>query len=114
MGLDFSHGDVSFAYSGFNRFRTRLAKDIGIDLNSMVGFRGDIPWEQAPRDPLLPLLNHSDCDGELTPEECKSIAPRLREIVNRWTDDPIDRTRGLQLADAMDEAAAAGEPLEFH
>ena len=28
MGIDFSHGDASWSYSGFNRFRKRLAQEI--------------------------------------------------------------------------------------
>jgi len=29
----------------------------------------------------MPLLNHSDCEGELTPVECKQIAEGIDEIL---------------------------------
>src|SRR3546814_10410785 len=64
--------------------------------------------------PLKPLLDHSDCDGELTPEEGRQVAPRLREVVKAvWPGDCYDRQTGLALADGMDAAAKANEPLEF-
>lgn len=30
MGIDFSHCDAHWAYSGFHRFRTRLATQVGL------------------------------------------------------------------------------------
>ena len=119
MGLDFSHTDAHWSYHGFKRFRTALAAHEGIALDRMDGFRsyGDdrpsIPWTGITSD-LAPLLNHSDCDGELTPEECRRITPRLREVVaNLWKPGDYDYATGMELADGMDAAAAAGEPFEF-
>lgn len=122
MGLDFSHGDAHWSYGGFAEFRIRLAREIGIELHAMEGFtesyrnhdrkRKPIPWANV-KDTIVPLLNHSDCDGELTPEECKTVAPRLRELVSKWPEDDWDRKRALELADAMDEAREAREALEF-
>lgn len=112
MGLDFSHGDAHWAYSGFNRFRTRLAEAIGIKLMDMQGFGGTIPWETVT-DAIVPLLNHSDCDGELSPEECATVAPRLRELVAEWSDMDSDKREALPLAEAMEQCAGLGEPLEF-
>lgn len=109
MGIDFSHCDASWAYSGFNRARIKLAKEIGLDLNSMVGFGGEQKW---PDHDLIPLLNHSDCDGELTPEECKRVAPALREAVSKWDDD-YDRAKFLELAEGMELAASLNEALQF-
>lgn len=64
---------------------------------------------------IVPLLNHSDCDGQLTPDECRAIAPRLREIVEGWNDFEwkYDREKAIELANGMDAAAANNEPLEF-
>jgi len=98
----------------------RLAAVIGLDLNKMVGFGGrhhgpvgDLPWPSAEKLPLVYLLHHSDCDGELTPEQCRAVAPALRKAVEQWPEDDWDRRKFLQLADGMDAAAEAGEPLEF-
>lgn len=119
MGLDFSHTAAHWSYGGFTRFREALAKHEGIDLSVMDGFRryGDDRPRQSWDDvttPLKPLLNHSDCDGELSPAECRQVAPRLREVIDAvWPDDCYDRRQGLALADGMDDAAEANEPLEF-
>lgn len=112
MGLDFSHCDAHWSYSGFHRFRCKLAKEIGIDLDSMKGFGGKISWDKI-KDPIKPLLNHSDCDGELTSEECREVAPRLRELVKDWPDDDYDKQKALELADGMEFAAIMNENLEF-
>lgn len=122
MGLDFSHGDAHWSYSGFHRFRCKLARAINIDLEEMDGFAREPllgcivegkPWPDTEIDPLIALLNHSDCDGELTPDQCKSIAPRLREIVEQFPADDYDRQQALMLADGMDEAVQENELLEF-
>lgn len=125
MGIDFSHTEAGWSYSGFGLFREALAEYEGIRLRDMAGFcapwRGDdpethpnLPWDKVDT-PLKPLLNHSDCDGDLSPEECAQIAPRLREVVNAlWPDEnDYNRKSGLALAEGMERAAAAGERLEF-
>jgi hypothetical protein len=119
MGIDFSHCDAHWSYGGFNHARTRLAEAVGFVLTDMQGFgtlTGQTPgarsWDEIT-DPVKPLLNHSDCDGELTAEECKAAAPRLREIVSTWDADDYDRLHFEELARGMDAAAEAGEPLEF-
>jgi hypothetical protein len=132
MGLGFNHGTDEdgwstccphWSYGGFQRFRRELAKVEGFDLESMQGFgTGDIhgadprplggrSWDEVATD-LKPLLNHSDCDGELTPEECAQVYSRLREILADWDDD-FDRQAGLHLAECMLACAAQGTSLEF-
>lgn len=47
MGLDFTHCEAHWSYSGFMVFRRKLAKAIGVDLNRMEGFVGmfaDYAW----------------------------------------------------------------------
>lgn len=112
MGLDFSHCNARWAYSGFMRFRRKLANEIGMDLSKMEGFDGDIPFSNY-KDDIIPLLDHSDCDGELTVEECKKVAPRLRELVSTWEDTDRDKKIALELADGMDYALERDEPLRF-
>jgi hypothetical protein len=117
MGIDFSHCDAHWAYSGFHRFRVRLALEVGIILDSMAGFDSTPAksWDdiEAKDDPIVPLLNHSDCDGVLSPEECRSIAPRLRELVRNWPAEDYDRYQAEMLAEGMDSAAEEGVALEF-
>ena len=106
------------------RFRRRLAREIGVCLDAMVGFQSrvgntsydtsgcPIPWSKV-HDPIVPLLNHSDCEGELSPEECRVVAPRLRELVSGWPDEDFDKQNALRLAEGMDSADGSGQPLEF-
>jgi hypothetical protein len=93
-----------------------LAKEIGIDLDKMEGFGGDIPWEEYENDPICILLNHSDCDGQISAEQCLKVSPRLKELVSKWSKDDDykwHRKRALELARGMLEAGKSGEPLLF-
>ena len=116
MGLDFTHCDACWSYGTFHVFRCFLAEAIGINLDETNGFDGNGSWDGIT-DPILGLLNHSDCDGELSPEQCRVIAPRLRELVEILSVDPEfredHRDQALELADGMDSAAATNEPLTF-
>lgn len=131
MGLDFRHGHreqgtyrccPQWSYLGFNAFRKSLAAHEGFDLDQMQGYgsgnmlssdyrHGTRDWDEITSD-LKPLLNHSDCEGELLPEECAQVFPRLREICD-GLEDAYDRRNGLALAECMLTCAAEGTPLEF-
>ena len=111
MGIDFSRGNAHWSYGGFNSFRHRLAECIGIDLDDMLGFGGDIQWDTV-NDPIEPLLNHSDCDGVLTAEQCLTVAPRLAELVKDWPDD-YDKSHALELVEGMKEAIEDDADIEF-
>lgn len=112
MGLDIwpkgrydEEGDVLLAdapaaqwsYSGFHRFRKLLASEEGFALETMAGFTDIMAddggtgraWDTVTTT-LAPLLNHSDCDGELTPDECAGILPRLKEIRLTWDQQATD------------------------
>ena len=112
MGIDFSRSKAHWSYSGFAGFRRRLALEIEVDLGMMDGFGGDIPFDSI-KDPIEPLLNHSDCDGGLTPNDCSKVAPRLRELVSDWDDDDYDKKHALFLAEGMEEAISEDEIFEF-
>ena len=114
MGLGFVQSDASWSYSGFMHFRERLAEDIGIILRDMYGFGEDdgISWNTIDSD-LFPLLNHSDCEGEMSPQECAQVAPALRKILESWPDEDYDTIQGLLLVEGMERCADEGIPLEF-
>lgn len=142
MGVSFYVNEKRYAgwsYSGFGYFREKIASFIGINLSKMEGFteikpqfefatseleeygkkkleesKNRIKWD-AINDPLVPFLNHSDCDGVLTTSECASIAPRLKELITEFQNqlDPYDSVNGLQLVLAMEEAAKTNSTLEF-
>jgi hypothetical protein len=114
VGLDLrlllpATGEVGWSYGGFAHFRKRVAKDaLGIDLAEMDGFGGDRSWSEFADDSLTPLLNHSDCDGELWGWEVDGLADRLRAVVREWDATDVvgayDREMGLRLADLCESA----------
>ncbi len=112
MGIDFSHGNAHWSYSGFNRFRMRLASEIGISLDDMEGYGGEYKWEIIS-DPIKPLLTHSDCDGLLSPDVLFNVAQRLREIVSSWDDEDYDKFQAIELAEGMELAYHLKEDLIF-
>lgn len=129
MGLDLvymnqesRHGDEAlearWSYSGFMQFRVKLCKAIGYgDLGDYNGFGGSVPWP-TPKDqlysPINHLLNHSDCDGELTAEQCKEMAQPFREVIEKWPEGDYDREMGQRFADMMDACAERGGVIGFY
>lgn len=115
MGLNFSHTKASWSYSGFSSFRKRLAKQLGLgDLEEYVGFGGAKKWpEEFKQDPIYKFINHSDCDGHLTPDECFKIGPRLLILVKDWPADDFDRRQCILLVQGMIQAVFDKTNLEF-
>lgn len=97
---------------GFRIFRTRIAAACGISIDQMQGYDGNIPWSEI-NDDIVPLLDHSDCDGWLTAKQCKRIAPRLQAILNLWPDDDYDKARGMMLVRGMKKCAKLNKKLLF-
>ena len=114
MGLDFIGSNAHFSYSGFYSFRAKLAESIGIpNLRDMEGFDGDISWDTV-KDDISLLINHSDCDGNLSPAKMKKIYPRLKAIAETWNDDiSWDKERSFQLADDMERLVKQKKYLKF-
>jgi hypothetical protein len=113
MGLDFSHCNAHWSYRGFHNFRVRLASLADIDLDTMPGFT-DTPtgdWGTI-HDPITILLDHSDCEGNLSPLQCAIAGPRLEELSARLEDE-YDRINAIRLADGMRMASKRGESLIF-
>lgn len=113
MGLDFNYSEVCWGYINFGEFRRKLAVEIGVNLDSMEGFGGIIPWKNVKEDAIIDFLDHSDCDGNLTPQQCGAIAPRLVELVADWEDDDRDKVKALELAEDMQWCYANDKTLEF-
>lgn len=122
MGLDTSHDCWHGPYSSFNDFRTRIAADQGID--DLRKFYKDNPtmdakpYEDAGVDPrIIPLLNHSDCDGTLSPIECKGISLFLSEyeqrIVGTGIDDGLHRDNVKRFAEGAAKAWVLNQEVEF-
>jgi len=127
MGLDIYIKDteVSFragSYSGFMEFRKTLARDCdGIDLELMEGFIvGGKLWSSVDSD-LEPLLNHSDCEGEISPNQAVTLLNGLRNYkrtggkdvssnadFNAWYWEAIDNWIA-----ACEASIKLGEPIIF-
>ena len=89
MGLDIWSSDdtknLHIGYMGFNRMRSffilHYSKKLFEDYNTIL--RATIKWDEKTDvifDELLEeigdlsiLINHSDCDGELSSDECKKL-----------------------------------------
>lgn len=81
MGLNVSHNCWNGAYGTFRKFRQSLANYIDMDLESMEGFGGEIPFPSKDVEPLVILLDHSDCDGIIEHKDTKKLAKRMDEIL---------------------------------
>ena len=105
-----------WSYGGFHAFRKRLAEAEAFDLEQMAGFaKAGRSWDDVTTE-LAPLLSHSDCDGEMTPDECAAVLPRLHGIITEWAlTDPCgyDVRAGRELCAAMELCASEGVPLLF-
>jgi hypothetical protein len=145
MGLDISHGAWSGSYGAFSRWRQKIAQVAGIPpLQFMEGFwqkgRYDDPfremaceapniaatfydslpikWDILKADPLHILLYHSDCDGEIAPDDCKQIADRLEELLPLLEGDGGGhignyREKTQTFIDGLRLAVKLNEPIEF-
>lgn len=120
MGLDTSHDAWHGPYSSFNQFRTWVAAQLGINLKDCVGFtdKPTIALDIALADhDLLPFLDHSDCDGKLTPEECRRIAKGFKELLKNVPEDNThwsNYQHAVRFMKGCIRAANAKESIDFH
>lgn len=117
MGLDLSHGDFSCSYRTFNSLRGELTVFVGLGcLSDYAGMGGSKPWPTVGDEPLVAMLNHSDCDGIIDNHHLKPLAERLFEVhlmgFRAATNDHLDNLL-CAFADACDDAADNNEILEF-
>lgn len=151
MGLDVSHDAWGGSYIAFHRWRKELAVAAGLPpLDLMEGFvegapvglmrwlrfgcpnsdlleqetRGiPIRWKALRPSPLHILLRHSDCDGEIAPEDCALIADELENLLPQMAElgeggGHIAGNGGYaavtqRFIDGCRAAAMADEPLTF-
>ena len=122
MGLDTSHDCWHGAYSAFHRWRSKLMEVAHQrDLMQMQNYGGNVPWAKLGKDPLIILLNHSDCDGIIEAKDCAPLADRLEELLPalREAGDGGGHIGGYaektqQFIDGLRLAASEGEDVDFH
>lgn len=79
-----------------------------------------IRWDCLKTDPLIILLNHSDCDGEISPGDAGPIADRLESLLDKLPTE-VDgghigdwRSKTQKFIDGLRLAASLGEVVDFH
>ena len=122
MGVDVSHDCWQGPYTAFHRWRTKIAEVAGYTDQwpdgLLIGNHEDSEdflsgtWKKTPDDPILILLCHSDCDGEITVEHAKALADRLEGLLPKLRGGDY-RQRTEQFIAGLRDAAAAGETVEF-
>ena len=94
MGLDINIKGLSIketyhgGYSRFNNYRWKLAEAYNKRLGELYkkSILGDISgkeveeWNNLCNDDLDIFLWHSDCDGKITPKECKKIYNAMKDL----------------------------------
>lgn len=130
MGLDTTHEAWHGPYSRFNRWRNELARvagytivpagggldhpDIAWDEITLANIQGDWTKGVEPADALVYLIAHSDCDGEIRPEQAAKLAPRLEELLLLLPEGDEDwRPHTRRFIDGLLSAVAEGVAVEF-
>jgi hypothetical protein len=119
MGLDTSYDCFTGAYSSFNRFRARICETAGLgNIYDYLGYGGNKPYPVNQEEPLMILIDHSDCDGEISAEDCKPLQNALIELRKKTDpDNPDDeefRHRLTQFIDGLEDAIKHKDSVEFY
>ena len=136
MGLNTSHGCWDGSYTWFCKWRDRLAEAAGYEFEpdprpwdpddrivmlppgsvtdeTLMGV-----WDETPEDPLVVLLAHSDCDGDIYPAQAVPLADRLEEIKGLLPDDEYEAPSNTKnttqwFIEGLRRAASRGEVVVF-
>lgn len=83
-------------------------------LRVMQDFKG-IPWSVLGKDPIVHLLDHSDCDGKIAVRHLLPLAKRLEGLLPLMKDEVGDNhvATTKQFIAGLRAAAEMREPVEF-
>ncbi len=110
MGLDTTHDCWHGPYSHFNSWREAICRAAGYgDLRLRQGFDGNVAWPD--NDPIVKLLNHSDCEGQINADDCFPIAKRLSELLDLLP--PVDAKLTHRFIAGLYDAGANHEAVIF-
>lgn len=130
MGLDCTHDAFSGAYSAFDAFRNAVCSSAGGSwppheipgLSEENWYIGE-GYSRETHPGLFLLLDHSDCDGEISPEDCALVAKDLSRLLPKLDamgegGGHIARDGGYgqvarRFVRGCVSASEAGEALEF-
>ncbi len=137
MGLDTSHDCWHGAYSAFSRWRQEIAKAAGyavwevkqpdgihwptimLDWGHVTAANLMGEWETTPRDPLMVLFAHHDCEGLIHPQQASSLSWALTQVLPKLSSDPVGGHIGDMVSktqrfiDGLNRAVIAGEDVVF-
>jgi hypothetical protein len=118
MGLDTTHGAWNGPYSYFNKFRENISRRVGHELRQFEGFGGSVPFDVLKEDDIRILLDHSDCDGEISAEDCGKLSTRLFELAKEFPYEPEQSDMPMKLlilkfANGCKLAHKRNEPIKF-
>lgn len=135
MGLDLSHGNYGSPYSAFGNMRRWVARLAGYNLDEYHEYYTE-EYDKQKRiaegrifptkslqdypvlmaDDLYILINHSDCEGEISPLDCAKLSIRMKQLVETKEAKlgGYYLQNALNFIEALDEAALLNEVLEFH
>lgn len=126
MGLDTSHDCWHGSYITFGEFRSAVFDAVfgGGPRERYAYFDEIARWQrwgdERMKDPLMTLLLHSDCDGEIEVDKQPALAARLEEVAPILPEgmgampDYGPRAWALEFAAGLRKANALGEPVDFH
>lgn len=128
MGLDTTHDCWHGAYSAFHRWRCAVAKASGIEDLETWWNENTLPedavygeWKKFPDDPLIVLLNHSDCEGKIPVIHCAPLADRLEGLLpalekmgngGGHIQSYVEKTK--KFIEGLRFAVESGEDVKFH
>lgn len=132
MGLDTSHEAFHGPYSSFDRMRRAVSWAVGGNWPEVISLTDDFDFQEADKQQFPPdqfpglyeFLNHSDCDGQISPNMCYYVARDLAHIKLLVADleqthpefnTPMgsESERLQQFIDGCWSAYYDSEPLEF-
>jgi len=119
--------DIGFSFRGFNEFRHRIARSIGLKgvyANTDTDMYMTLRYKEIEEThPMYTLIIHCDCDGKLWPDDCGQIGTYLKTLIPEWKkeleEDPDDDELkddveiGDKLADLMLGCHKNNESLLF-
>jgi len=118
---------IGFSYGGFNEFRHRIARSIGLKgvypMTDTDMYRTSRYKEIESSHPMFPLIEHEDNDGDLGPDDCGQVGAYLKTLLAEWKleleKDPDDSElactieNGEKFADLLIECHEDGKTLLF-
>lgn len=134
VGLDTTHDCWHGPYSAFMRWRTWLSLYLMTErgktdpIAKEIGYKGATreaiqeAWERGLYDdqsvPINVLMNHSDCEGDISADMCGPIADALQKLLDEYMPSRAlyDEMRPAteRFIAGLRRAAAAGQAVGFH